>query len=103
MVLTNFPLPNREKPDGPYQDCLPCKVVGSTALTAGGLYLLVNKRLRDSTSDFYKDIKPRNVPFVFGTIKLAGLVCIAGAVLRAGDGIFWRKDTAHAATLTPGE
>ncbi|KAK9454469.1 hypothetical protein V1511DRAFT_393001 [Dipodascopsis uninucleata] len=89
MIATNLPFPGNT--NRPYEDCLTCRIVSFTALTGGGLYLLFNKRLRDTSSDFYKDVKVQNLRFVSSSIKVAGILCIAAGILRAGDGTLWRK------------
>ncbi|KAK9333804.1 hypothetical protein V1520DRAFT_330635 [Lipomyces starkeyi] len=93
MVTTNFPLPWTNGPrTQEFDDCLACRLTSATLFTGLGAYLLLRKRFRDPTSDFYKNVKRENVKFVSRSVKVGGLLCIAVGVLRAGDGVLWRKD-----------
>ncbi|KAJ8097967.1 hypothetical protein POJ06DRAFT_270781 [Lipomyces tetrasporus] len=93
MVTTNFPMPwNSASRTQEFEDCVACRLTSAALFTGLGSYLLLRKRFHDPTSDFYKNVKPENVKFVSRSVKAGGILCIALGVLRAGDGILWRKE-----------
>ncbi|KAK9381681.1 uncharacterized protein V2V93DRAFT_367576 [Kockiozyma suomiensis] len=101
MIATNFPLPsNRERV---YEDCLPCRIISATGLMGAGGYMLFSSRFRNPASEFYREVKPSNIRFVHGSIKVVGAAMITFGILRAGDGIFWRQNTVTKTELRSSE
>ncbi|KAK9462228.1 uncharacterized protein V1516DRAFT_674081 [Lipomyces oligophaga] len=100
MIETTFPLPGSNKE---FQDCLPCRLMSVGMFSGLGYYFLRNPRLRDPTSDFYKDVKPSQLRFTFYAVRAFGIGFLGLAVLRAGDGYLWRVEQPTKTTLRNSE